>query len=236
MRNSIDEIRKQEKAYHDQCYENLELFAEGSWMHKPVASVLRHFAYFDGKPEVHVLDLGSGVGRNSIPLASKLSDRAGSVVCVDLLDSAITKLTHYAAQYGVTNTIQPVKSDIGRYRIEPDSFDYIVAVSTLEHVDSEEAFDRTLARMVHGTKNEGINYILISTNIREKHMASKQSLLPMFELLFDTDSLVHKLQSHYEGWTVLEQIVKPYALEIERNGECVLLESDVLIWAVQKMN
>jgi 2-polyprenyl-3-methyl-5-hydroxy-6-metoxy-1,4-benzoquinol methylase len=65
LMNKIDYIREEEKKYHEHCYDNYKLFEEGSWLHKPVKTVMDLFTYFDGKPELRVLDLGCGIGRNS---------------------------------------------------------------------------------------------------------------------------------------------------------------------------
>lgn len=93
--NRILDIRSKEKEYHDHCYENYKLFEQGSWLHKPVQTILDLFSNFDDRDEVNVLDLGCGIGRNSIPLVEKLGERKGTIVCVDLLESAIDKLHYY---------------------------------------------------------------------------------------------------------------------------------------------
>ncbi|HET6871986.1 MAG TPA: class I SAM-dependent methyltransferase, partial [Sporolactobacillaceae bacterium] len=69
-------IRQEEKAYHDYCYENYKLFVEGSWLYKPVETVMNYMSWFEEKEEIQVLDLGCGVGRNTIPLAERLENKA----------------------------------------------------------------------------------------------------------------------------------------------------------------
>ena len=90
--NRIELIRNEEKKYHDACYENYKLFVEGSWLHKPVKTVLDVLPQFKKNENMKVLDLGCGVGRNSIPIAEAIKHRNGKVICIDLLDSALTKL------------------------------------------------------------------------------------------------------------------------------------------------
>lgn len=65
--NRIDYIRQEEKNYHEQY----KLFEAGSWLFKPVKTVMDLMNHFDGQNNLQVLDLGSGVGRNSIPIAKK---------------------------------------------------------------------------------------------------------------------------------------------------------------------
>jgi len=88
LMNRIEHIRKEEKKYHDLCYENYKLFEEGSWLYKPVKTVLDQLPLFEGKQDIRVLDLGSGVGRNSIPVAKEIKNN-GKVVCVDLFSLSI---------------------------------------------------------------------------------------------------------------------------------------------------
>ncbi|WP_369810001.1 class I SAM-dependent methyltransferase [Gracilibacillus caseinilyticus] len=91
---------------------------------------------------VRVLDLGCGVGRNSIPIAQRLNK--GTVVCVDLLPSAIEKLEYYSHKFEVEEFIESVRSDIGNYTINENEFDLIIAVSSLEHLVSEDILEEVL--------------------------------------------------------------------------------------------
>jgi 2-polyprenyl-3-methyl-5-hydroxy-6-metoxy-1,4-benzoquinol methylase len=233
--NRLQIIRQKEKEYHDACYENHVFFQPGSWLHKPVKTIMDLMSHFDDKSEIDVLDLGSGVGRNSIPIAVKLKQKKGKVVCVDFLDSAISKLQQYSHHYGVKDQICPILSEISKYRIREASFDFIFSVSALEHLESEEVFDRVLEGMIKGTKLHGLNCIIISTNIRETIIESGEPIEPMFELLFDTDYLIHKFESMYNGWELIKKTVKSYGAEIARDGKKVFLESNVITWAVRKV-
>jgi cyclopropane fatty-acyl-phospholipid synthase-like methyltransferase len=93
---------------------------------------------FDAEGALQLLDLGCGIGRNSIPIAEVLKRQGGTVVCVDLLESALHKLVQYCDQYGVRDHVQTCCSDIGDYEIADCAFDLIVAVSALEHLDSKQ--------------------------------------------------------------------------------------------------
>ncbi|KIV63428.1 Methyltransferase [Bacillus mycoides] len=46
--NRIDYIRQEEKKYHDLCYEQYKLFEAGSWLYKPVKTVMGMLNYFEG--------------------------------------------------------------------------------------------------------------------------------------------------------------------------------------------
>lgn len=232
--NRIDEIRLKEKEYHDHCYENYKLFEQGSWLHKPVKTILDLFSLLNEKNEVHVLDLGCGIGRNSIPLAQRIGERKGKVVCVDLLQSAIDKLKIYSSEFGVTDKIECRLNDIGDYLIDPNHYDFIFGVSSIEHLENEATFDKVVSDMISGTRVGGINCFIISTNVSETIIDSGNEIEPIYELNFETEYLIKKFQAAYVQWEILKLTVKPYEVEIEREGRRILLRGDVVTWAVQR--
>ncbi|MFD0676341.1 MULTISPECIES: class I SAM-dependent methyltransferase [unclassified Paenibacillus] len=249
--NRIETIRDGERKYHEACYDNYKLFEAGSWLHKPVKTVMETLKQFEDYGELTVLDLGcgvgrnsiplaesiksrSGVGRNSIPLAESIKSRSGVVVCVDLLESALSKLKSYSREYGVSDNIESALSDIGNYEIAANQYDYIVAVSALEHVASEQQLVQVLGRMVSGTKANGINCIIMSTNIEEIEMDSGIQLEPLMELNMTTGKAEELLARAYKGWKVLYTTVKPLQFNIERDGSSVILKSDCVTYVVQE--
>lgn len=177
----VANIRLEEKKYHDFCYDNYHLFEPGSWLHRPVKTVIDLLEEYKDHEYLSVLDLGSGIGRNSIPIAESMKNRDGKVVCVDLLESAIHKLQSYSRQFGVEPYIVTKLSDIEHFTIEQDEYDMIVAVSALEHVSSESALVSKLNEMAHGTKMDGSNCIIIGSNIKEVKLVTGHELDPMFE-------------------------------------------------------
>ena len=66
---------------------------------------IRFIQELDLSKEDSVLDLGCGVGRNSIPIAEKLKHRNGKVVCVDILDSALNNLIKYSKKHLISQFI-----------------------------------------------------------------------------------------------------------------------------------
>lgn len=232
--NRIERIRSEEKKYHDACYENHKLFEPGTWLHRPVKTVLDALNHFQSRERLDVLDLGSGIGRNGIPIAEFVRSRSGRVVCVDLLASAIDRLTAYAKEYEVEPYVEPVLSDIEAYRIAPSAFDLIVAVSALEHVSSERALRLKLDEMAAGTRRNGIDCIIIGTNTRETAVGTGDALDPMFEVNLPTDTMLDLLDRAYEGWDVQARLVKPLEYDIDRDGVPVKLTTDCVTYVAKK--
>ncbi|WP_436244966.1 class I SAM-dependent methyltransferase [Paenibacillus sp. LjRoot56] len=230
----ITKIREEERKYHDACYENYRLFEDGSWLSKPVKTVMDTLSYFEEYDDVTVLDLGCGVGRNSIPIAEALKHRSGKVVCVDIMESALTKLLVYSEQFDVNGQIETHLSDIGDYEIAPDTFDYIVAVSSLEHVDSEQTFERVLNKIALGTKVNGVHCLIVNSNIQEIDKLTGEELAPLIELNLTTEHLQVILKKQYEGWENLLMTLKKLTFDIERNGRQILLKTDCLTYVVRK--
>jgi 2-polyprenyl-3-methyl-5-hydroxy-6-metoxy-1,4-benzoquinol methylase len=214
----VANIRSEEKKYHDFCYSNYNLFEPGSWLHRPVKTVIDLLEDYKDREYLSVLDLGAGIGRNSIPIAESMKNRNGKVVCVDLLESAIDKLQSNSQKYGVNQYIVTRLSDIEQFIIEHEEYDIIVAVSALEHVSSESTLEQKLNELTIGTKVNGSNCIIIGSNIREVNLENGQELDPMFEINIRTERMLEILDNRYNGWEVKQRLVKQLEYEIERNG------------------
>lgn len=231
---SIETIRKEERKYHDACYDNYKLFEEGSWLSKPVKTVIDLLPLFEEKMNLHVLDLGSGIGRNSIPIAQAIKERKGKVTCIDLLDSAIDKLMLYSKEYKVDDVIETIREDIGDYTIPENKFDWIVAVSSLEHVESEAVLDNVIRQMVLGTKEDGINCIIANSEVEEIDIDSDEALETFLEVNLQTDEMIDKLEAHYDGWEVISHLVRPLEYHISRNERNILLKTNAITYVVKK--
>lgn len=180
------------------------------------------------------MDLGCGVGRNSIPIAEKLQGRFGNVVCVDLLESALDKLMAYSQLHGVGSYISPHLSDIADYEIPRDHFDYIVAVSVIEHVETESKLTSLLSNMALGTKTGGIICIIMNSNIVEVDAETDEPLEALMEINLTTEQANDYLRKAFEGWTVLKSTIKPLVFNIEREKRNILLKTDCITWIVRK--
>lgn len=235
LMDRVANIRTEEKKYHDFCYDNYNLFEPGSWLNRPVKTVIDLIEDYKDQEYLCVLDLGSGIGRNSIPIAESLKFNSGKVVCVDLLESAIDKLHYYSQKYGVEQYIEARLSDIEQFTIEQEKFDIIIAVSALEHVSSERALERKLHEMTFGTKSNGSNCIIIGSNIKEVNLENGQELDPMFEVNISTERMMELLDHQYAGWEIKKRFVKQLEYEIDRNGQSVILTTDCITFVTKKL-
>ncbi|PEA01194.1 class I SAM-dependent methyltransferase [Bacillus cereus] len=232
--NRIDYIRQEEKKYHDLCYEQYKLFEIGSWLYKPVKTVMDLMDHFEGQNNLQVLDLGSGVGINSIPIAQKLRNTSGTVTCVDLLNSALTKLQTYSKEHDVFEVIKTEQAAIENYHIDSNAYDYIVAVSSLEHVKSEENFKNVLHSMKKGTKNGGINCLIINSNIQEIDLKTNEELEALIEINLPTEEIIRLLKSIYKGWKEVKVEIKELAYNIVRDERHIQLKTNAITFVVQK--
>ena len=230
----LDEIRKAEAESHTQAYTSHSLFSPGSWLAKPVKTVMELLPLFEGDTQFAALDLGSGVGRNSIPVAQYFSGIPCWVECVDILDFAITKLNENARQYGVENCIQGIASSIDDYEIDTDSYDLILAVSALEHIASQAAFERKLAEIRDGLRHGGIACLIVNSGVIEHDKATGQELPPQFEVNLPTIQMQDFLENTFAGWQVIKHTIVHQKYDIPRENCIADLETDVVTYVVRK--
>ncbi|WP_277678283.1 class I SAM-dependent methyltransferase [Gracilibacillus dipsosauri] len=232
--DNIKVIREQERKHHDECYESYQLFEQGSWLHKPVKSLMDLIPLLEDKENLKILDLGAGVGRNSIPIAKALKKNGVKVVCVDLLDSAINHLRNNSKQHDVEQEIIPVKADIDNYKIFQDTYDLILAVSSLEHISNEPMLDQVLDHVAEGTEIGGINGIIINSEVQEIDRETGKKLEAFIELNLSTKEIIEKLKKHFHDWKWLKQIVRPQEYLIKREEREVILKTKAITFIARK--
>ena len=115
MDDRLSRIRESERKSHTAIYSNEELYHTDSWLSKPIKTVREVSELFSGYDRIRVLDLGAGVGRNSIFLAERFKGKDCVIDCVDLLEIAIDKLGQFAAEHGVreciNGTVKSIEKD-----------------------------------------------------------------------------------------------------------------------------
>lgn len=234
MNERLNLIRKAEAESHTQAYTSHSLFSPGCWLAKPVKTVMELLPLFEGYTQFAALDLGSGVGRNSIPVAQHFSGIPCRVDCVDILELAIAKLNENAQHYGVANCIRGIVSAIDDYEIDADSYDFIMAISALEHIASQAAFEQKLCEIRDGLRYGGIACLIVNSGVVEHDKVTGQELPPQFEVNLPTSQMQDLLENTFAGWQVTKHTVVHQKYDIPRENGIADLETDVITYVVRK--
>lgn len=234
MNDRIDRIRENEKKSHTEIYQKETLYNSNTWLGKPIKTVKELVPYFEDYKIIRALDLGAGVGRNSIFLAEQFRDKDCRIDCVDLLDIAIDKLKQNAAVHSIDRSINGIVASIEDYAIAPDSYDLIMAVSALEHVDSEESFVSKLKEIERGIRDHGIVCLIINSEICELNIETSEELEPQFEVNLPTAKMKDILGDIFEKWTEIKENVVSQKYEIPRDGITIRLTTNVVTYVVQR--
>ena len=234
MDNRLEQIRDSERKSHIEIYTGSELYQEGSWLRKPIKTVLNLMPLFQDYRELHVLDLGCGVGRNCISIAQYYKDIPCTIDCVDILDLAIEKLYANAEKYDVQASIRGTVCPIEKFPIMESHYDLILAISALEHVDSRESFVNKLCEMQTGTQKGGIVCLVINSQVRETDKSTGAQIPAQFEVNLSTEDLQMLLDQTFAGWTVLKSTTQSQQYDIPREQGICGLTTNVVTFVARK--
>lgn len=203
----INRIRESERKSHTEIYSDEKLYATDSWLKKPIKTVRDIVPLFEDYEALRVLDLGSGVGRNSIYVAECFKNKNCVVECVDLLEIAIEKLHENAQERGV---------------------------SALEHIDTEDSFQMKLAEIRDGLREKGVVCLVMNSEVREQNRDTKETVAAQFEVNLTTEKLQEYLNEVFEGWSVLKSTVSAQEYDIPREGFVSRLSTNVVTFVARK--
>ena len=227
-------IRESERKSHTDIYMNEELYNTNSWLKKPIKTVQEVALWLEEYNELRVLDLGCGIGRNSIYIAERFKDKKCIVDCVDLLDIAIEKLMQNAREHNVILNINGINKSIEEFKIGSESYDFIMAISALEHIDTEAAFLIKLNEIKNGLRENGIACFVINSNVREMNIDTKEIIDAQFEVNLSTEKLQEYLTSVFNDWDLLKTSVMEQEYDIPRDMFVSHLHTDVVTYVVRK--
>ncbi|SHJ54505.1 class I SAM-dependent methyltransferase [Pseudobutyrivibrio xylanivorans] len=230
MDSRVKEIRENEKNSHIEIYSKETLYHTESWLKKPIKTVEDIIPLLCDIKKVQALDLGCGVGRNSIYIAKEFKDKECKVDCIDILDMAIEKLNEYATQYGIEKSINGIVNSIEDFKIIKNKYDFILAVSSLEHVENEAKFFKKLEEIRDGVRDNGIVCLIINSEIKEWNRETYEELEPQFEINLQTDILKSYIEDVYKGWDTLKNCVVKQEYDIPRGGIVSHLSTNVITY------
>ena len=232
MNNRIEKIRENERKSHTEIYNNEELYNSNSWLHKPIKTIIELSKYFENYDEINILDLGCGVGRNSIYLAEKFKDKKCIVECVDILDIAIEKLLLNAKKHEVD--INGYVKSIEEYEIKKNNYDFIMAISALEHVNTEESFINKLREIKEGLKENGIVCLIINSNVKEINIETNEEVEAQFEINLPTENIQNMIDGVFSNFEVIKKSVVKQEYDIPRDGFVSHMNSNVVTFVGKK--
>lgn len=232
----LESIRKAERDSHIEIYSTAKLFEEGSWLQKPVKTVMDLLPEFETYSKIKMLDLGCGVGRNCIPAAQYFTGKECSIDCIDILEFAIEELNENAKEFGVEKSINGMAVPIEQYKVQENKYDFIFAVSALEHIDSEESFIKKLSEIEKGIKENGIVCLIINSEVSEINKNNGNRLNPQFEVNLKTEKLSEILNKIFADWEILKYGVRNQRYDIPRNGCIADLTTSVVTFVAKKKN
>lgn len=218
--------------YHAEFYRANELFDDGTWLRRPEPYVLDAARRLPSGRPLAVLDLGAGVGRNTIPVARMLPG-GSRVTAIDILETAVERLQANCRCHGVADMVHSETAEIEGFPIEPDAYDFVFSVSALEHVASLTHMEETLLRIMAGTRAGGLNCFMINTDAREiTSDGGVRDALIEFHLGFNQ---AHDLLNDcYVEWHIIDQSRRAWRVPESRGGEEFTLASTCLQFLARK--
>lgn len=235
MNDRIRQIRERERESHTLVYKTDELYGPDGWLKKLIKTVQDIVAMLDDRSSLRVLDLGSGVGRNSIFIARSFREKKCVIDCVDLLEIAIDKLRENVKANGVVQAINGAVGTIEGYKIVPNTYDLIMAISALEHVEDEACFLEKLMQIWNGIKKDGFVCLVINTEVCEFDIKTRERLEPQFEVNLPTTKVFSCLDEVFYGWDVVKRKVSGQIYHVPRGGITSELNTKVVTFVARKV-
>ena len=234
MDERLAHIRANEKMSHVAIYTNEKLYQSNTWLRKPIKTVQDICPLFNGYDKLQVLDLGCGIGRNCIYIAEKYKNINCTVECVDLLEVAIEKLRQNAKEHNVSSHIIGIVKSIEEYDISVNAFDFIMAISAVEHIDTEQSFIKKLFEIKNGLRKDGIVCLVINSDIKEINLDTQENLDAQFEVNLSTEKIQEYLNDIFSGWNILKYSVSKQEYDIPRDSIISHLYTKVVTYVARK--
>lgn len=230
----FQKARESTKKYHTDLYKNDVLYKKGTWLEKPEQDILDVGKKLTEKPNLLFLDLGSGIGRNAIPLAKILQQNGVKIICIDYLPIAIEKLNQYADKYGVKENISGYVSPAEDYLIEKNRYDFIFSHGVLAHVKDKKTLLKSLKNIADGIKKDGYVYLAIESDLEEIELATKKEIKPLVEVSLTSKELKNIYLKIFRSWSIKVLKKEPYIEYYEENSKKIEWKCNFMTIVAQK--
>ncbi len=137
-------------------------------------------------------------------------------------------------KYGVGEHITGIVETIDSFKIENNTYDFIIAVSSLEHMDSQKSLKKKLNEIKDGIRSNGIVCFIINTEVMEIEKTTGKKLAPQFEVNIKTEALLTILNELYGDWQCIKKTVVPQKYDIPRGDKIAELSSNVVTYVARK--
>lgn len=150
------------------------------------------------------------------------------------MDVAIVKLIENAKEHNVVHCINGIKNSIEDFEIVEQSYDLIMAISALEHIDTEKSFLRKLNEIKNGLRDKGIACFVINTDVREIDLDTNKTLEAQFEVNLSTEKLQKYLNDVFCDFVLLKSTVVNQEYDVPRENFVSRLHTNVVTYVVRK--
>ncbi len=187
------------------------------WLKKPVPFIVDSLSLFKKQGTQRILDLGCGVGRNSIYLGKKGFD----VVGVDISRSALKKADVWSKIEGIPNVIF-LRGSMTRLPFLSQSFHAVVSVSVIHHALKEDI--REAIRAIHEVlKDDGLFIANLLSTKDYRYGSGERLENGTFKVLEEFEEKqfreVHHFFSKKEILTLLRKFTKIHIVPLQGGTE-----------------
>ncbi len=88
--------------------------------------------------------------------------------------------------------------------------------------------------MKEGTKSDGMNCLIINSNIQEIDLHTNEELDALIEINFPTEDMIHLLKTIYKEWKEIKVEIKELVYNIVRDERHIQLKTNAITFVVQK--
>ena len=220
--------------FHHEYYSSHALFEAGTWLEKPNSSVMELGSFLAGRDGVRALDLGAGVGRNSIPFVKLFGSGAVLCDCVEILPMAVEKLRENAKVFDVADRIAPICSTVSEYQIAPEVYDLVTAMSVLEHAYDRDTISNGIRTIQAGTKITGFNCLSFATDLTETDLDTGRALEPLISTRLSKEECRSLFSALYADWEIQKLDFSSFGEQLNRDGRTISWRANYCIFVARR--